>query len=88
MKKNVLKGRTHPSTATICKFRNCEQAKIQVVRDTGEEETIDIDFDPETKDGRKILRDALKKITDMKKYPKSKDIRSVDIGFPIPILEV
>ena len=43
---------------------------------------------PETEEGEKNLKDELKKLTDMTSTQRSKYFKSVDIGFPIPLLEV
>ena len=44
--------------------------------------------DPESSEGEKILRDSLKELTDVISSKKSKQYRSVEIGFPIPFLKV
>lgn len=88
MNQNIFKVKIDPSTATICKLRNCEKPTLQIEYDSGEKKTVDIEYDPETKEGMNTLRKTLENLTDMTKNPNSKKFRSVDIGFPIPFLEV
>lgn len=42
----------------------------------------------ETKEGVKMLRDFLKDLTDLTSSKKSVAYKSVEVGFPIPLLEV
>lgn len=88
LEKRIFKGRILESSSTICKIRNSERIKIVTECDTGEIEETDLTNKCElgSEKGVKVLRDSLKKVTDMTLSMKSIHHRSVDIGFPIPFL--
>ena len=88
--KNIFKARNHESTATICKIRNSDKVRIIVEHISAETDVVDLTetCNPETEEGEKNLKDELKKLTDMTSTQRSKYFKSVDIGFPIPLLEV
>lgn len=90
LEKRIFKGRILESSSTICKIRNSERIKIITECDTGEIEETDLTDKCElgSEKGVKVLRDSLKKVTDMTLSMKSIHHRSVDIGFPIPFLMV
>lgn len=88
LEKYIFKGKNGPSTSTICKIRNCEKARIIIEYSSGEERRIEHHIDLETPEGRKKLRDNLYEVTCMSSSSEGKDIRSVDVGFPIPFLKV
>ncbi|XP_062586980.1 uncharacterized protein in xynA 3'region-like [Saccostrea cucullata] len=87
LQKRIFKGRNKESTSTICKIRNSEDIKIITELLNGETEIIPLQCSIETEIGEKILRDTLKRLTDMTSSKDSKDFRSVDVGFPIPFLK-
>lgn len=90
LEKRIFKGRILESSSTICKIRNSERIKIVTECDTGEIEETDLTNKCElgSEKGVKVLRDSLKKVTDMTLSMKSIHHRSLDIGFPIPFVMV
>lgn len=78
------------TTSTIIKLRDSNRVKVITENDTGKIEETDFTekCDLASKDGEKVLRDFLKGITDMTSSAMSVQIRSVDIGLPIPFLKV
>ena len=72
------------STLTICKIRNLEGLKIVVESKAGikNEQDLTDKCNLETMEGLVELRETLADLTENKHY------RSVDIGFPIPMLKV
>lgn len=86
----IFKGRIRESSSTICKIRNSERIKLITELESGEIEETDLTnkCDLTTENGVKVLRDTIKTLTDMSSSTKSIHYRSVDIGFPIPILMV
>lgn len=77
------------TTSTIIKLRDSDRVKVITENNTGK--IVETDFtekcDLASKDGEKVLRDFLKGMTDMTSAM-SVQIRSVDIGLPIPFLKV
>lgn len=75
------------TTSTIIKLRDSDRVKVITENNTGK--IVETDFtekcDLASKDGEKVLRDFLK---DMTSSTMSVQIRSVDIGLPIPFLKV
>ena len=88
LEKDIFKGKNRPSTSTICKIRNCGKTRIIIEYTSGDKSTIEHQFDLETKEGRKQLRDNLDTVTSKSSSSEGKNIRSVDLGFPIPFLKV
>lgn len=84
MKKNVFKGRTNESTATICKVRNSEKLTIKVEDKNKKVEELDIseNIDLDTREGISKLSKELTKYTESSEY------NCVDIGLPLPFLKV
>ena len=78
------------STSTICKIRNLEGIKIIIESKTGEKTEMDLTdkCNLETKEGLIKLREYLAKLTEITLSKESMQYRSVDIGFPIPMLQV
>lgn len=78
------------TTSTIIKLRDSDRVKVITENNTGK--IVETDFtekcDLASKDGEKVLRDFLKGMTDMTSSAMSVQIRSVDIGVPIPFLKV
>lgn len=90
LEKRIFKGRTLESSSTVCKIRNSEGIRIITESDTGAVKETDLTnkCDLATERGVKVLRNALKEVTDMTSSMESIRYRSVDIGFPIPFLMV
>ena len=88
--KRIFKSRQTQSTATICKIRNSVRIKIITEDMSGQKNELDLTDKCrlDTKEGEKLLRDHLNDLTDMFASEKSKEYKSVDIGFPIPFLRV
>lgn len=89
--KEIFKGRNEESTATLCKLRNSEKIKIVLEHESGKPDEVrdlPVNYNPDSKEGLKKLRNTLKPLTDKIKSKKSMHYRSVDIGFPIPFLKV
>lgn len=90
LEKIIFIGTTFESTSTICKIRNLERVKIITenmkgeIKETDLTETIDIN----TKPGVNRLRSALTQVTDKTSSGNSVALRYVDVGFPIPFLQV
>lgn len=78
------------TTSTIIKLRDSERIRIITENDAGKikEKDFSDKCDLARKDGVKELRDYLKDMTDMTASQRSTQIRSVDIGLPIPFLKV
>lgn len=78
------------TTSTIIKLRDSDRVKVITENNTGK--IVETDFtekcDLASKDGENVLRDFLKGMTDMTSSAMSVQIRSVDIGLPIPFLKV
>lgn len=90
LNRRIFKGRNLETTSTIIKLRDSERVRIITENDAGKikEKDFSDKYDLESKDGVKILRDYLKNMTDMTASQRSAQIRSVDIGLPIPFLKV
>lgn len=90
LNRRIFKGRNLETTSTIIKLRDSERVRIITENDAGKikEKDFSDKFDLESKDGAKVLRDYLKDMTDMTASQRSAQIRSVDIGLPIPFLKV
>lgn len=89
--KKIFKGKLFESTATVCKLRNSEKVKIIVEYASGKPNVVrdmPSKYNPDTKDGRKKLREVLEQLTDIKISKEIIDINYVDVGFPIPFLKV
>lgn len=86
----IFKGRNLETTSTIVKLRNSNRVEITTESDTGAIKETDLtnECDLTSKDGVKVLRDYLKNMTDMTASQRSAQIRSVEIGLPIPLLKV
>lgn len=80
----LFKGRNNEPTSTICKLRNSERIRIVTTTMPGQNEETDFTdkCDLETKEGVKMLRDFLTKLTDMVSWTESVTYRSVDIELP------
>ena len=78
------------STSTICKIRNLEGLNIIIESETGEKTEMDLTdkCNLETREGLIKLREYLTKLTEITLSKESMQYRSVDIGFPIPMLQV
>ena len=89
LEKRLFRGRNLESTSTVCKIRNSESVRIIIENVSGKKEVIHLsECDVNTDEGLKKLRNVLKDLTDMTLSKESKQYRSVDIGFPIPLLKV
>lgn len=90
LNRRIFKGRNLETTSTIIKLRDSERVRIITENDAGKikEKDFSDKFDLASKDGAKVLRDYLKYMTDMTASQRSAQIRSVDIGLPIPFLKV
>lgn len=88
--KKLFKPKTHESTATICKIRNSTKVIIVTESTSGEISVKDLtnDCDPETSAGVTFLRNELEHLTNKSESGETSHYRSVDVGFPISILEV
>lgn len=88
--KRIFKGDNLESTGTICKIRNSERIALTVEHMSGEKEVKDLTdtCDLETKEGIENLRKTLNDLTNMTDSKKSVQLKSVDIGFPVPFLKV
>lgn len=86
----IFKGRNLETTSTIVKLRNSNRVEITTESDTGAIKETDLtnECDLTSKDGVKVLRDYLKNMTDRTASQRSAQIRSVQIGLPIPLLKV
>ena len=83
LKKNIFKGSTNESTATICKLRNSEKITIKVEDKNKKVEELDISEDDlETQEG---ISNLSKELT---KYTENSEFNCVDIGLPLPFLKV
>lgn len=87
--KQLFKGRNNESTSTICKLRDSERIKVITTDMKGQKEETDLTdkCNLETKEGVKMLRDFLKDLTDITSSEKSVTFISVEVEFPIPLLE-
>lgn len=85
----IFKGRNLETTSTIIKLRDSKRVRIITENDAGKikEKDFSDKCDLASKDGVKVLRDYLKDMTDMTASQRSAQIRSVDIGLPIPFLK-
>ncbi|XP_052694686.1 uncharacterized protein LOC128172981 [Crassostrea angulata] len=85
----IFKGRNLETTSTIVKLRNSNRVEITTESDTGAIKETDLtnECDLTSKDGVKVLRDYLKNMTDRTASQRSAQIRSVQIGLPIPLLK-
>lgn len=90
LNRRIFKGRNLETTSTIIKLRDSERIRIITENDAGKikEKDFSDKCDLARKDGVKVLRDYLKDMTDMTASQRSTQIRSVDIGLPIPFLKV
>lgn len=89
LRKKIFEGNNLESTCTICKIRDSERIKIITESYENKKEVIDLTdkCKIENEDGVKLLRDRLKNLTDKTASNKSMQLRSVDVGFPIPFLK-
>uniref|UniRef100_A0A8W8NVF6 Dynamin N-terminal domain-containing protein n=1 Tax=Magallana gigas TaxID=29159 RepID=A0A8W8NVF6_MAGGI len=89
LNRRIFKGRNLETTSTIIKLRDSERVRIITENDAGKikEKDFSDKCDLASKDGVKVLRDYLKDMTDMTASQRSAQIRSVDIGLPIPFLK-
>ncbi|XP_062595928.1 uncharacterized protein in xynA 3'region-like [Saccostrea cucullata] len=89
LQKKNFKAKLKESTSTICKIRNSSEVRI-ITEDINEEirtEAFQEKCNLETEDGQTLLRETLKKLTDMTSASVSNYFRSVDVGFPLPFLK-
>ena len=90
LRKDIFSPKLRESTSTICKIRNSE--KVTIVREDmhGSKSTTDITgtCNIQTKDGQQDLRKRLEKTMDLTVSKEGINYRKVEIGFPIPFLEV
>lgn len=88
--KQLFRGRNNESTSTICKLRNSEKIRVITTNIQGQKEETDFTdkCNLETKEGVKMLRNFLKDLTDLTSSEKSVTFKSVEVEFPIPLLEV
>lgn len=88
--KRIFQGKNHESTSTICKIRNSNTVSITVEHESGNREVKDLTetCNLETQEGERLLRDSLKNLTDLTTSRESMQYQSVEIGFPVPFLEV
>lgn len=87
--KKIFIPRNRESTSTICKIRNSKEVRIVVQPTSGRCEIRDLTgrLNPAT-NVESLLQEELKKLTDLTVSQEGKQYSFVDIGFPIPFLEV
>lgn len=87
--KIIFIGTTSESTSTICKIRNLERVRIITENLKGEIDETDLTAtcDIQSQSGEKLLRTTLTDLTDMTSSGNFKEVKYVDVGFPIPFLQ-
>lgn len=88
--KIIFIGTTSESTSTICKIRNLERVRIITENLKGEIDETDLTAtcDIQSQSGEELLRTTLTDLTDMTSSGNFKEVKYVDVGFPIPFLQV
>lgn len=90
LQKKIFKDSLFESTSTICKLHNSNKIEIVAKRSDGKPVEFDLTnkCDLTTREGVKMFRKTLQKLTDKESSENPDAFESVEVGFPIPFLKV